>query len=165
MWTQCAARNVSQVSETPGVPRARRFQERYLVTMYFRPLFGISSILFLLRTGSVAAAILSDMAQYSLTHFKEHQDSINALAFSPDGRFLASGGDDCVVFVLDPTNGQVYHKIRSRVAITALEWDHSDEQPYRLFIGYSSGEVVIATVTAVRILTIQSPSSRVLTAP
>ena len=89
------------------------------------------------------------MYQLHLT-FSGHQDSINALGFAPDGQFLASASDDCTVVILNPWTGNIAHKLRSNAAPTSLVWDPLRRSPYRLFVGYANGRVLMATVDEVR---------------
>lgn len=79
--------------------------------------------------------------------FVEHTDSINALAFSPDGRLLASGGDDGLLYVFVPSDGRVVHKLRGDVPVTALEWDPREHA--QLYVGFGDGRVVIMHITKV----------------
>src|SRR5262249_39326522 len=39
--------------------------------------------------------------------WKEHEDGVNGLALSPDGKRLASAGDDEVIKIWDPATGKV----------------------------------------------------------
>lgn len=65
-----------------------------------------------------------------------HRDSINAIAFAPDGRYLASGGDDSLLFVFNPHTGSVVHKLVTGSPVTALHWDASGVD--QLFVGLGS---------------------------
>ena len=75
---------------------------------------------------------------------------MNTLAFSPDSQFLASGGDDCVLFILHPDTGREIHKLRGPCPVTALVWALTVTKKYRLFVGYANGKVLVATVDHVR---------------
>jgi len=44
-----------------------------------------------------------------LRTLKGHEDGINALAFSPDGKMLASGGQDDQVILWDTRTGKKLH--------------------------------------------------------
>ncbi|OJT11239.1 hypothetical protein TRAPUB_12239 [Trametes pubescens] len=65
--------------------------------------------------------------------FSEHRDSVNALAFSPDGVFLATGGDDGLLFILDPATGHIDHKLQIGIPITTFHWH--EQRMYELFVG------------------------------
>ncbi|PIL32242.1 hypothetical protein GSI_05487 [Ganoderma sinense ZZ0214-1] len=86
------------------------------------------------------------MAYISLLNFSGHQDSVNAVAFSPDSRLLASGGDDFALFVVDVGTGHEIHKLAGKCPVTSLQWDSHITEKYRLFIGYANGQVLVASV-------------------
>ena len=67
-----------------------------------------------------------------------HQDSVNCLSFSPDGRFLASGGEDGALFVFDYKNGCDVWKITHPSSLTCLVWHPSNEG---LYAGFGNGDV------------------------
>src|SRR5204863_238655 len=56
----------------------------------------------------------------SLT-FAGHQQTVRVVAWSPDGRYLASGGDDGQLLVWG-TNGVVRQRVANPAAVTALAW-------------------------------------------
>ena len=89
------------------------------------------------------------MTSYVEVHqFDAHKDSLNSLSFSSDGSFLATGGDDCLLFILDPHVGRILHKMQGQFPVTALRW--STKIVGRLFAGYGDGNVLVAQVTQVR---------------
>ncbi|RDB26681.1 Vegetative incompatibility protein HET-E-1 [Hypsizygus marmoreus] len=67
-----------------------------------------------------------------------HTDSVNCLAFSPDGRFLASGADDCVIYIYDYKNGRDVAKITASSSVTALLWHPVHDQ---LLVGFANGDI------------------------
>jgi len=52
---------------------------------------------------------------------RKHQDTINALAFSPDGQTLASGGDDRTAILWDIPSGKIKRTLKGHdVTVTSL---------------------------------------------
>lgn len=54
------------------------------------------------------------------TVLRGHRSYVYNLAFSPDGRTLASGGSDGEIILWDPATGQSMHRLEPRVGIEAL---------------------------------------------
>src|SRR5581483_6497409 len=48
--------------------------------------------------------------------FRKHTGPVNALAFSPDNKWIASGGDDRVVHVWEPLTGNEQTPLKGHVA-------------------------------------------------
>lgn len=60
--------------------------------------------------------IFSDTANYAencLIIFSQHSGAVTSCAFSNDTEMIASGGDDGIVLVWDPSNGQVKYELRN----------------------------------------------------
>ena len=53
--------------------------------------------------------------------FASHQQTVRVVSWSPDGRYLASGGDDGLLLVWG-TDGVVRQRLAYPVAVTALAW-------------------------------------------
>ncbi|PIL34335.1 hypothetical protein GSI_03110 [Ganoderma sinense ZZ0214-1] len=81
-----------------------------------------------------------------ILEFRDHRNSINAVAFSPDGRRLATGGDDYLLFIFDPLTGEIVHKLEGQAPVTAICWD--PHEAGRLFVGYGTGRVLVAQTTS-----------------
>ncbi|HTU93815.1 MAG TPA: WD40 repeat domain-containing protein [Gemmataceae bacterium] len=62
-----------------------------------------------------------------LTTQKRADDAIESLAFSPDGKLLAAGSQDCTIELLDPSTGKVERRLpEDSMQIKApLSWVHS----------------------------------------
>lgn len=80
--------------------------------------------------------------KYSLLHTigNCHQDSVNCLSFSPDGQFLASGGDDRAVFVFDYQKGRDLRRITLHSEVTSILWIRVDGQLW-LLVGHANGNI------------------------
>ncbi|KAI0643949.1 WD40-repeat-containing domain protein [Trametes meyenii] len=70
-----------------------------------------------------------------------HKDSVNTVAFSRDGRFLASGGDDCTLLIFDLSTSEIVHKLGCGSPVTSLYWGgHPKDE---LFVGLGDGRVCV----------------------
>ena len=65
---------------------------------------------------AVAAGSRVDLYEFatgnSLRNLRGHRGLVRTVAFSPDGRNLATGGDDGILRIWDTANGQVSHEFR-----------------------------------------------------
>ena len=52
----------------------------------------------------------------------QHGDKVNAIAYSPDGRFIASGGEDNKVVVRDAASREVVREHQHEDAVNAIAW-------------------------------------------
>ena len=81
------------------------------------------------------------MAHYTLKKtIRRHYNSINVLAFSPDGSLFASAGDDGVVIIFQGNGiGQEIRRFQVKAPVTILLW-HS-RFGNTLVAGDTSGDV------------------------
>jgi len=80
---------------------------------------------FLLATGDehgmlCVSTLLSHHTRWQVLH--AHQDAITALAWSPDGLLLASGGQDGLVQVWDTETGALRHVFCHGSPVQQLHW-------------------------------------------
>ncbi|RXW23247.1 hypothetical protein EST38_g2589 [Candolleomyces aberdarensis] len=69
-----------------------------------------------------------------------HTNSINCLAFSNDGEYLASGDDNGLVLVCNTNDGRQYDRYHYTAPVTALAWMPKD---YGLLVGLSNCELYV----------------------
>ncbi|KAJ7124138.1 WD40-repeat-containing domain protein, partial [Mycena crocata] len=69
-----------------------------------------------------------------------HDDPINAIAFSPDGKRLASGGDDAQLVIFDTKNWKEMVRYKTASGIRAILW-REDHLGYITF-GMRNGIIV-----------------------
>jgi WD40 repeat protein len=64
------------------------------------------------------------MGQYLLKKtIQKHHDSVNALAFSPDGSLFASAADDGLIIIFQGNgSGQEIRRFQVKAPVTALLW-------------------------------------------
>jgi WD40 repeat protein len=58
--------------------------------------------------------------------FKKHSAPVKALAFSPDGKTLATGGDDKMIYLWDLASGELIGSISNGFSIKALSFSDND---------------------------------------
>ena len=68
-----------------------------------------------------------------------HSNSITALQFSPDGRFLASGSGDGVLMIFSTPTWKPVKRFVDASSVTAVSWHPTF--PKTLVCGYASGDV------------------------
>ena len=74
------------------------------------------------------------------TTLSGHTDSVRALHFSPNGDYLASGGDDGLILVFSTNSWEIIAKVVNVSPVTALMWNSAF--PKTIVCGFLSGAVV-----------------------
>ena len=97
---------------------------------------------------------LRGMSYSPVFSFTGHSSSINVLSFSPRGDYLASGGDDHILFVVSCHSGTEVRKLVGTSPITSICWH--PEHTAKLFVGYAEGKLVVLDVSAVRLLRLKA---------
>lgn len=99
---------------------------------------------------SSPALIIPEFQQ--MKTIKAHSDNINSLAFSEDGKLLASGGDDGYLRIFATQNWKEFRSYRVASPIRAVTW-----QPGNMIIaGLKNGIVNTIQVKVERTLVIMS---------
>ena len=75
---------------------------------------------------------------------ESHTEAITALEFSPDGKFLASGGDDGAIFVFSTSSWVPVKRYLDVSPVSVLVWDC--RRRYLLLSGHQSGDVHVMTM-------------------
>lgn len=78
----------------------------------FQPKTYLTLLLFI-GTSLFAASFLSAQSPVEIVIQTGHYDEIQALAFSPDGKYLASGGKDGKVIIWDLTTGKLFREMKA----------------------------------------------------
>lgn len=70
-----------------------------------------------------------------------HTDSINCLSFSPNGRFLASGGDDRLLIIWNVERGRIESRMEFDSPVLSVLWD--PRRPFSLVCGCENGTTMV----------------------
>lgn len=68
----------------------------------------------------------------------EHEESVTAMEFSPDGRFLASGSEDGLLLIYSTVDWKPVRRFVDVSPLTALTWHHSGQY---FICGFESGDI------------------------
>ena len=105
------------------------------------------------------------ISSYDLeTSLSGHIDSINALQFSPGGKYLASGGQDGQLFIFSTKTWKPVRKYADASPLTALVWHPNF--PKTVICGFASGDIITICFDGTQVyLSLSSSFSSVLHFP
>lgn len=79
----------------------------------------------------------------------EHSQTITCVAFSPDGLYIACGGDDNKLSVWDASSAESLHVLSGECPILCLSWLNSDQ----VVGGMDNGGLACVTIDKVAYFT------------
>lgn len=74
-----------------------------------------------------------------------HIATVTTLEFSPDSRFLASAGDDGVLFIFSTSSWSPVCRFLGSSPVSVLAWHQKNR--YLLFCGFQSGDLHVLTMS------------------
>ena len=78
----------------------------------------------------------------SSRHLSDHRGYVHAIAVSPDGRWLVSGGWDCILRIWDLTSGKVVSRYTWQLPLECLELVSTPNGTLRLIVGDKQGNIL-----------------------
>jgi WD40 repeat protein len=72
------------------------------------------------------------------TTLRGHEESVTAMEFSPDGRFLASGSEDGLLLIFSTLEWKLVRRLVDASPLTSLTWHPLRD---RIFCGFKGGDV------------------------
>ncbi|KAF9787389.1 WD40-repeat-containing domain protein [Thelephora terrestris] len=79
------------------------------------------------------------------TTLEGHTSAVTVVEFSPDGKFLASAGDDGVVLIFSTSSWTPMHRFLDVSPVTVLAWHQ--KRRYLLLCGHQSGDLHFLTMS------------------
>ncbi|KAI6173461.1 F-box-like/WD repeat-containing protein ebi [Aphelenchoides besseyi] len=80
-------------------------------------------------------------------YFKEHKDAVYSVAFSPDGRYIASGSFDGSVIIHDLNSGKLALRYTGTIGIYDLDWNRRGD---RLAAACDDGHVLVMDIRCLK---------------